>query len=231
MTAEEIAEDVRVRLLAAEHWDEVVALEARTYGPSGLSEGRAALQSRARVSPATCFAVEHRGRVGGYLLALPYPRLRCPDLSRAEVPGARSTNIHLHDLVIAEELRGRGLARLVLAQLTETARARRFATVSLVAVLGSEAFWAPLGYRADRSVELPASYGAQAVYMSMPLRPGPPGPAPLPPAPVRAAPLPPTAPLQAVPLPPAPLPAARTGAPQHPYDPLPGSPLKDEVVR
>lgn len=82
--------------------------------------------------------------------------------------------MHAHDLVIAEELRGRGLAPLVLGHLARTARLRRFETISLVAVRGSEVLWAPLGYRAEPEVELPASYGPQAVYMSMSLRTAPP---------------------------------------------------------
>lgn len=204
MTADEIAEGVRVRLLAAEDWDEVEALEARTYRASGLSEGRASLESRGRASPSTCFALEYRGCFGGYLLALPYPLHRYPDLNRAEASGFRTTNMHLHDVVITEELRGRGLAPLLHGHLERTARVRRFETISLVAVGGSEAFWAPLGYRADPEVELPECYGAQAVYMSMRLR--------------------------AAPAPTAPLPT-RTGAPQHPHAPLPGSPLKDEIIR
>ncbi|MER6397212.1 GNAT family N-acetyltransferase [Kitasatospora sp. NPDC001603] len=215
MMADEIAEGVRVRLLAADDWDEVVALEARAYSASGLSEGRAALESRGRASPTTCFAVEHRGRLGGYLLALPYPLHACPDLSRPEAAGVRSTNMHAHDLVIAEELRGRGLAPLVLGHLARTARLRRFETISLVAVRGSEVLWAPLGYRAEPEVELPASYGPQAVYMSMSLRTAPPAAPPLP----------------AAPTPTALLAAAGSGAPRHPHGPFTGSPLKDEVVR
>ncbi|MGV9263877.1 GNAT family N-acetyltransferase [Kitasatospora sp. NPDC003701] len=173
MMADELAEGVRVRLLAAEDWDEVVALEARAYGASGLSEGRASLESRARASPTTCFALEYRGRFGGYLLALPYPLHRYPDLGRAEASGFRSTNMHLHDVVVTEELRGRGLAPLLHGHLAETARVRRFETVSLVAVGGSEAFWARLGYRAAPEVELPEGYGAHAVYMSLHLRAAP----------------------------------------------------------
>ncbi|MFD0274723.1 GNAT family N-acetyltransferase [Kitasatospora sp. NPDC127111] len=175
-----MSDDIRIRRLAAGDWDDVVALEERAYAASGLSEGRAALESRGRASPDTCFALEHRGRFGGYLLALPYPLFHCPDLSRAEATGAapagRESNMHAHDLVIAEELRGRGLAPVMLAHLAETARERGFATISLVAVRGSDVLWTPLGYRADPGVVLPASYGDRAVYMSMPLRPSEPLP-------------------------------------------------------
>ncbi|MGW6913847.1 GNAT family N-acetyltransferase [Kitasatospora sp. NPDC054939] len=164
--------DTHIRLLREEDWDEVVALEERAYAASGLSEGREALRSRHRASPSTCFVLEHADGFGGYLLALPYPLFRCPDLSLAEKGMVRGSNLHAHDLVIAEELRGRGLAPRMMRHLDDTARAAGYRTVSLVAVLGAQAVWAPLGYRARPEVGLPASYGAEAVYMAKPLEPG-----------------------------------------------------------
>ncbi|MFF8771779.1 GNAT family N-acetyltransferase [Kitasatospora sp. NPDC015120] len=160
-----------VRPLAEPDWAEIVPLEARAYAGSGLSEGGGVLRSRHRAAPDWCFAVEHGGEFGGYLLALPYPLGHCPDLARAESPAARtSTNLHAHDLVVTERLRGRGLAPRLLTFLADTARARGYATVSLVAVRGSEVLWAPLGYRPHPGVELPVSYGERAVYMAMSLR-------------------------------------------------------------
>ncbi|MFD7578852.1 GNAT family N-acetyltransferase [Kitasatospora sp. NPDC059817] len=163
--------DLSIRLLQEEDWDGVVALEERAYAASGLSEGREALRSRHRASPDTCFVLEHAGGLGGYLLALPYPLFQCPDLSRAEAGGVRATNMHLHDLVVAEDLRGRGLAHRMLRGLEETARARGYRTMSLVAVRGSQVVWAPLGYRARPEIGLPGSYGPEALYMAMPLSP------------------------------------------------------------
>ncbi|MFI6845657.1 GNAT family N-acetyltransferase [Kitasatospora sp. NPDC050467] len=220
-----MSDDIRIRRLAAGDWDDVVALEERAYAASGLSEGRAALESRGRASPGSCFALEYRGRFGGYLLALPYPLFRCPDLSLAEAsdglessgdlaeasgglpgrPTGRPTNMHAHDLVISEELRGRGLAPLMLGRLAETARARGYATISLVAVRGSEVLWAPLGYRPDPEVALPESYGDRALYMSMALSPL----KPVPTTTVAA--------------------SAGAGAIAHTNDPLAGSPPRVEV--
>ncbi|MER7754184.1 GNAT family N-acetyltransferase [Kitasatospora sp. NPDC097643] len=173
--------DIRIRALDEEDWDPLVALEERAYAAGGLSEGREALRSRHRASPDTCFVLEHRGGFGGYLLALPYPLYRCPDLSRAEAGGsrgggrgsARGTNMHAHDLVISEELRGHGLAHRMLRHLEHTARAAGYRTISLVAVRGAHVVWSPLGYRARPEVPLPESYGPQAVYMAMPLEPAP----------------------------------------------------------
>ncbi|MGW6914787.1 GNAT family N-acetyltransferase [Kitasatospora sp. NPDC054939] len=162
-------DDVRIRPLADGDWAEVAALEAAAYTASGLSEGREALESRGRASPGSCFALEHRGRLGGYLLALPYPLYRCPDLALAEADGFRSRNMHAHDLVIAPRLRGRGLGPRLLGHLAGTARGLGYERLSLVAVGGSHVLWSPLGYRAHPEVGLPGSYGTDAVYMSRPL--------------------------------------------------------------
>ncbi|MFE2377978.1 GNAT family N-acetyltransferase [Streptomyces sp. NPDC059398] len=158
--------DVRIRNITADDWQDIAELEARTYTGSGLSEGRAALESRGRPSPSTCFVLHHDEQPAGYLLALPYPPFQYPDLTRSEETVFHSPNLHLHDLVIDERLRGRGLAKRLLHHLTATARSRTHERISLVSVAGSEPFWSANGYAAHRDVALPGSYGADAVYMS-----------------------------------------------------------------
>ncbi|MGA4838233.1 GNAT family N-acetyltransferase [Streptomyces sp. G45] len=160
---------LHIRPVTDHDWDGIAALEAGVYTPLGLSEGRAALESRARVSPSTCFVLTSGHRTAGYVLTLPYPAFQSPDLERAERSAFASANLHLHDLVVAEDFRGRGLARRLLRHLTATARAQRYERISLVAVAGSETFWSARGFTAHREVPLPASYGADAVYMSAPV--------------------------------------------------------------
>ncbi|MFG2717602.1 GNAT family N-acetyltransferase [Streptomyces sp. NPDC048416] len=160
--------DMLIRPLADDDWDAIVALEAGAYARDGLSEGRDVLKSRHAAG--TCFVIEHEGRVGGYLLALPYPPFTSPDLSRAEEHGAApdaSRNLHAHDLVIAEELRGQGLGPRLLTHLLCAARELGFERISMVAVRGAHVVWAPLGYRPHPEVELPPGYGTNAMYMSM----------------------------------------------------------------
>ncbi|MFF1798820.1 GNAT family N-acetyltransferase, partial [Kitasatospora sp. NPDC058263] len=65
--------------------------------------------------------LETGDRVAGYVLALPYPRFRYPDLTRPEERTFDSRNLHLHDLVIADDLRGRGLGSRLLRHLTAVA--------------------------------------------------------------------------------------------------------------
>ncbi|MDQ1656607.1 MAG: ornithine decarboxylase [Cryptosporangiaceae bacterium] len=145
-------------------WPAIVELEASAYADCGLSEGLDALQSRA--FPATSFVLDAGGAVAGYLLALPYPRFRYPDLARPEADRFDTSNLHLHDLVIAKRYRGLGLARRLLARLTATARDSGYGRISLVAVAGTAGFWSAQGYRGHPRVPVPAGYGPDAAYMS-----------------------------------------------------------------
>ncbi|MFD5280719.1 GNAT family N-acetyltransferase [Streptomyces rubrogriseus] len=166
-----MTETVRVRPLADGDWDAVVTLERDAYTGLGLSEGRAALQSRAAASPDTCFVVDVGARTAGYLLALPYPPHRYPDLTRTEAARDASEpgNLHLHDIVVAPGLRRRGLGRHLLHHLTATAGARGDERISLVAVGGTERFWSARGFVAEPGVVPPGEYGGDAVYMSKPV--------------------------------------------------------------
>ncbi|WP_327370423.1 GNAT family N-acetyltransferase [Streptomyces sp. NBC_01217] len=157
---------MRIRHISDGDWDGITALEASVYTDHGLSEGRAALQSRAHASPGTCFVLDSGRRIAGYLLALPYPMFEYPDLDRTEDVIFHSRNLHLHDLVVAEEFRGRGLAKRLLHHFTATAGSKGYEGISLIAVSGSATFWSANGYRAHHDVAPPRSYGADAVYMS-----------------------------------------------------------------
>ncbi len=163
---------VRIRPVAAADWPGIAALEAEVYAPVQLSEGREALESRGRASPETCFVLEAGGRIAGYLLSLPYPPSRYPDLTRAEeesfVPGSGARNLHLHDMVIAQDLRGRGLGSRLLRRLT-TAASGTYDRISLISVGGTQGFWANHGFRPEPGVAPPTGYGENAAYLYCPL--------------------------------------------------------------
>ncbi|GAA2341112.1 GNAT family N-acetyltransferase [Streptomyces kunmingensis] len=166
---------VRVRLIADRDWTAITALEARAYSRLGLTEGQAALRAWRDTSPDTCFALYAGRQLGGYVLALPYPHGAYPDLRRARSAAGRTAvptrNLHLHDLVIAPELRRRGLARHLLRHLCAAARSRAYDRVSLVSVGGTEAFWSARGFTPHPGVVAPGGeYGANAVYMSLSLK-------------------------------------------------------------
>lgn len=163
-----VRDDVRIRPVAAADWPRIAALEAEVYAPVSLSEGRDALESRGRASPETCFVLEAGDRIAGYVLSLPFPPSRYPDLTRAEGEPFGSRNLHLHDMVVAQDLRGRGLGSRLLRHLTAVA-SRSYDRISLVSVGGTESFWAGHGFRPEPGVAPPAGYGENAVYMYCPL--------------------------------------------------------------
>lgn len=160
------ARDARIRAVREGDWPRIAALEAEAYASCSLSEGQAALEAKGRASPGTCFVLELDGRVAGYLLALPYPRFSYPDLAQADEPVRRARNLHLHDMVVAGDQRGRGWGGRLLGRLTAAARPA-YDHISLIAVGGMASFWAARGYRAHPEVPLPQSYGDDAVYMSV----------------------------------------------------------------
>ncbi|MGX6601636.1 GNAT family N-acetyltransferase [Micromonosporaceae bacterium Da 78-11] len=157
-----------VRTVTDHDWPAIVALEAEAYGSHGLSESPAALASRA--ADATSFVLDVGGGVAGYLLALPYPRFRCPDLSRAEETVFASANLHLHDMVIADAVRRTGLGGRLLRTLVTAARREAYQMISLVSVADSRKFWHSRGFRPHFEVALPSVYGPDAIYMSRPLQ-------------------------------------------------------------
>ncbi|MET7782694.1 MULTISPECIES: GNAT family N-acetyltransferase [Streptomyces] len=156
---------MRIRPIRDGDWPDIAALEADAYAGSSLAEGRAVLESRGRASPATCFVLDLDERVAGYVLALPYPMFQCPELARTQQPAVRSRNLHLHDMVVAQDRRGRGWGSMLLRHLTQTAGST-YEDVSLIAVEGKVTFWASRGFRAHEGVVVPPDYGDDAIYMS-----------------------------------------------------------------
>ncbi|MFC1418987.1 GNAT family N-acetyltransferase [Streptacidiphilus cavernicola] len=161
-----------IRQIGSDDWESIAELESQAYAALGLSEQRDALESRAEASPGTCFVLAgpaQRPAVAGYLLALPYPRFRYPGLGEPEQTAFAVDNLHLHDLVVARELRRRGLAGRLLGHLEAVARTQRRRHLSLVAVAGSDGFWSRHGFAPQPGVAAPLHYGPGAVYMSKPL--------------------------------------------------------------
>ncbi|UFR01710.1 GNAT family N-acetyltransferase [Streptomyces sp. Go40/10] len=156
-----------IRGIAEADWPQVAALEAGAYADTPLTEGEAGLRSRA--SAATSFVLDLDGRIAGYVLALPYRRFHCPDPARPDEAAHHAANLHLHDLVVSAPLRRRGLGTRLARHLGDVARARGFATLSLVAIAGREPFWRANGYHPHHEARVPAGYGSGAVYMSAPV--------------------------------------------------------------
>lgn len=121
--------------------------------------------------PAGCFAFEAGGTVGGYLFSHPSLVAEPPkfDALLADLP-REPDSYFIHDKAVAPSMRGRNAGRLLLDAALAHAAASGFATLTLVSVQGSLAYWEHHGFQAvgDDEATLRAvrtTYGPQAHYM------------------------------------------------------------------
>lgn len=112
-------------------------------------EDEAVFSERLRLYPAGCWVCEAAGRVVGYGLSHPWRAGAPPALNvlLGELP-ARASTYYIHDIALLTEARGAGAGAAIVARLVDHARAAGFASVSLVAVSGTTAFWRRFGFRA-----------------------------------------------------------------------------------
>ncbi|MFE7812263.1 GNAT family N-acetyltransferase [Streptomyces sp. NPDC057433] len=136
------------------HGGGVAAPEAGTYAGSGLSEKLEVLASW--IGPSASFVLADGGEIAGCALAL--PRLRFPDLVRADTRSFTSTHLHLHDLVVAPGRRRRGPGGLLPNHLTTEAR-RQACAVGRPARQCRSSPWAtaPVSGRRTASSGIPGS--------------------------------------------------------------------------
>ena len=134
-------------------------------------EGDAVFAERLRLYPAgSRVLIDETGAVQGYVVSHPWSHGVMPALDSllgALPPAADS--YYIHDIALLPQARGRGAAQDGITILAEHAACARFATMSIVAIAGTQAFWEQQGFRV---VDLPsltaklASYDPAARYMS-----------------------------------------------------------------
>jgi GNAT superfamily N-acetyltransferase len=147
----------------------VLAVQQIAYPPSH-HEDWAVLARKLQLWPAGCWVAQQDDELLGYLFSHP-GRLNAPPLLHAALDGlpARPDAYALHDLALRPQAQGRGLGRLLFERVLQQAAAAGLPAISLVAVQGSAAFWARLGF--EPVLPAPpqlASYGGDAVFMQRP---------------------------------------------------------------
>lgn len=148
--------------------DDVVAVAAVVH--PGFPEAREVLAERLALHPDGCFMLEAPdGNALGYLLSHPWRAGTLPPLDTllGELPEP-ATSYHLHDIALLPAARGTGAAGAIVAEVIAHARATGVASMCLVAVNGSQGYWARHGFLAEAGAELAealASYGPGARYM------------------------------------------------------------------
>jgi hypothetical protein len=142
-----------------------IAAEIHTAHP----EDDAVLVERLRLYAAGCHVLDTRGAVAGYAISHPWRRSSPPALNtRLKRIPANADTYYLHDVAIVEAARRGGAASEIVATLVTHARAAGFATMTLICVNDTGAFWSRLGFRAtaDQALRLRLeTYGNDARLM------------------------------------------------------------------
>ncbi|MFC3124492.1 GNAT family N-acetyltransferase [Pseudoroseomonas globiformis] len=131
-------------------------------------EGETVFAERLALHPEGCRMLEEEGAALGYAIAHPWRFARPPALD--SLLGAlpeRPDTYYLHDAALLPAARGQGAARTLVELMR--ADAGSLPSLSLVAVGGTAALWARLGFteHADAALlEKLASYGPAARFMA-----------------------------------------------------------------
>ncbi|WP_297111558.1 GNAT family N-acetyltransferase [uncultured Devosia sp.] len=121
----------------------------------GFFEAEAVLAEKFTLYRNGCYLLEVSEKPAGYVLSHPWKRGSLPALDTllGQLP-ADADSYYIHDLALLPLTRGVGAAGQIVAALTKHAQAMGFATMSLVAVNGSVAFWEKQGFVAEERPEL-----------------------------------------------------------------------------
>lgn len=157
----------RWRAMLPEDLCDVFAIACRVH--TAFFEDMPVFAERQRLFPEGAKYLEIDGRGMGYLLSHPWSAGEPPLLNSllGGIPAAAST-YYIHDLALLPDARGTGATAAVIAMLEELAISLSFRTISLVAVNGSQRFWARHGFmpvRCPEFAEKLASYEDSAALM------------------------------------------------------------------
>lgn len=148
------------RLIGAADLGAVTALGNRIH--AGLQESPAVFAERQALFPAGAWLAEQGGAIVAYALFHPWRAGRPPKLDTllGALPAAADV-LYLHDVAVDPPARALGLARRLVERLPGIARALSLPALELVAVPGTDRFWAGHGFV---RIDDPALAGALAKY-------------------------------------------------------------------
>lgn len=111
-------------------------------------EDSAVFMERFKLYPAGCFMLEGEGGTAlGYAITHPWHFKKPPALNvHLEKIPAEPTTYYIHDIALAPEARGSGAGFSIVERVIAHAQATGVPNMSLIAVNGSERFWARHGF-------------------------------------------------------------------------------------
>lgn len=158
---------MKIRQIREDDWAAIVAIENAAYTDIA-PESKDTLRSRVLLSPETCFlAVNDDDAVLGCCFAHRWVSQGAPALHEVVQTLPESKNLYLHDLAVAPEARGLGVASLLCRELLARAGQKRFLSITLVSVQNSADFWKKFGFVEVPDVKPSPSYLENAVFMRL----------------------------------------------------------------
>ena len=164
-----ITSDIMYRAISINDWPIILEIQKQAYPQINL-ESEIVLASKVDISPDTCWVIEYRGTIVGYLLAHPWVYGDFPELNYKMTTIPQNANIfYIHDFALRPDLHGIGA--FVVTMALQVARQKGYKKSALIAVQGSSMFWEKMGYHnaSFQSSKLLsknfAAYGKDAQYM------------------------------------------------------------------
>lgn len=153
-------------MISPQDWPAILRIQNEAYYEI-TPEPEAVMRSKQQRSPATCFVLAGLNEeVLAYCLAYPFPAAKVPSLGEiACASDGCSQNLFLHDLAVAKQTVGKGIATTLVEHLLQVATERGFRSISLVAIQQADRFWSKFGFSVDHSVVIDSSYAHDARYM------------------------------------------------------------------
>lgn len=148
----------------------VLAIQQRCYPPA-YHEPLAAFENKLRQAPGSAWLAVSGRHTLAYLVTLPVDEAHFPALHAAcWAPPPQAKWLYLHDLAVDPPHRGSGAGRRLIEQALGHARAQGTEGLALVAVQGSQPYWARQGFQAQEVghgalLEKLRSFGDEACFM------------------------------------------------------------------
>jgi len=137
---------VLLRQLALADIPEMLEVQREAYEPS-LREPASTFEEKLALFPRGAFGAFEGGRLVAYVVTLAWRGSGVVPLSKAigELPPEPDT-LFIHDLASSPAHRGKGIANVLVERVFALAAELHIKKLSLVAVQGSEPFWARFGF-------------------------------------------------------------------------------------
>lgn len=157
-----------INLITENSWAGILKIQEQAYveiEPEDVN----ILKSKWHSSPKTCAVYKQGNNILAYLLSHPWTNEVPPKLHE-EYPVNTGLNLYLHDLAIAPNSRGKGIAIKLVKNLIDIAKAQGFNKILLVAVQSSGNFWSKFGFSNIPNAVICPSYGHNAKLMALELK-------------------------------------------------------------